>query len=449
MQSTAIVLAAGLGTRMKSSVPKTLHRLAGRTMLRHLLASCESVFDRIVVVLGPDMDAVRDEARPHTCVVQNDRLGTAHAALQAMEHFGDGQVAVLYADNPLIRPATLRRLLDTRAPAGMSLMTFRPADPAKYGRVIAGSDGLVVRIVEYADASPDERQVHLCNGGVLCAGAEQMKRWLLGVKNNNAAGEYYLTDLVALARADGREVRAVEAPADELGGVNSRNELARAEAVLQGWMREEAMAAGVTMIDPASVFLSYDTKLSNDVTIEPNVFFGPGVTVDSNVTIKAFCHIEGTHIGSGSVVGPFARFRPGTTLANDVHVGNFVEIKASHLAQGVKAGHLTYLGDASVGAATNIGAGTITCNYDGIGKHRTHIGANVFVGSDVALVAPVSVGDGAILGAGSVITQDVPADALALGRGHQVLKPGRAPHMRAAAQRLKDSKRTEAAKEAN
>ena len=449
MQSTAIVLAAGLGTRMKSSVPKPLHHLAGRSMLRHLLASCESVFDKIVVVLGSDMDAVRDEARPHTCVVQNDRLGTAHAALQAVEYFGDGQVAVLYADNPLIRPATLRRLLDTRVPTGLSLMAFRPADPANYGRVITGTDGFVVRIVEYADASPDERRVQLCNGGVLCAGAEQMKRWLRAVKNNNAAAEYYLTDLVTLARADGREVRAVEAPADELGGVNSRGELARAEAVLQGWMREEAMAAGVTMTDPASVFLSYDTRLSNDVTIEPNVFFGPGVTVDSNVTIKAFCHIEGTHIGSGSVVGPFARFRPGTTLASDVHVGNFVEVKASHLAQGVKAGHLTYLGDASVGAATNIGAGTITCNYDGINKHRTQIGANVFVGSDVALVAPVSVGDGAILGAGSVITQDVPADALALGRGRQVQKPGRAPQMRSAAQRLKDLKRTEAAKESN
>ncbi len=418
-------------------------------MLRHLLASCESVFDRIVVVLGPDMDDVRQEARPHICVVQNDRLGTAHAALQAADHFGDGQVAVLYADNPLIRPATLRRLLDTRGLTALSLMAFRPADPAKYGRVITGTDRLVVRIVEYADASPDERGVGLCNAGVLCAGAEQMKRWLRSVKNNNAAGEYYLTDLVALARADGCEVRAVEAPADELAGVNSRNELARAEAVLQGWMREEAMAAGVTMTDPASVFLSHDTKLGNDVTIEPNVFFGPGVTVESNVTIKAFCHIEGAHIGSGSVIGPFARFRPGTTLSNDVHVGNFVEIKASHLAQGVKAGHLTYLGDASVGAATNVGAGTITCNYDGINKHRTTIGANVFVGSDVALVAPVSVGDGAILGAGSVITEDVGADALALARGRQVQKPGRAPRMRAAAQRLKDLKRTEAAKDSN
>ncbi|HBK08675.1 MAG TPA: bifunctional UDP-N-acetylglucosamine diphosphorylase/glucosamine-1-phosphate N-acetyltransferase GlmU [Acetobacteraceae bacterium] len=449
MQSTAIILAAGMGTRMKSSLPKTLHRLAGRSMLRHLLASCESVFDRIVVVLGPGMDAVRKEAEPHICVVQNERLGTAHAALQAIEHFGDGQVAVLYADNPLIRAATLQRLLDTRKPMSLSLMAFRPADPARYGRVITGSDGLVVRIVEYADATPEERSLRLCNAGVLCGGADEMTRWLQAVRNNNAAGEYYLTDLVALARAEGREVRAVEAPADELAGVNSRNELSRAEAVLQGWMREEAMTAGVTMVDPASVFLSHDTKLANDVTIEPNVFFGPGVTVESNVTIKAFCHIEGAHIGTGGIVGPFARLRPGATLEKDVHIGNFVEIKASHLAEGVKASHLSYIGDTSVGAATNIGAGTITCNYDGINKHRTKIGANVFVGSDVALVAPVSVGDGAILAAGSVITEDVEADALALARGRQVQKPGRAPEMRSAAQRLKESAQAAAKKEVN
>lgn len=449
MQSTAIILAAGLGTRMKSSLPKTLHRLAGRSMLRHLLASCESVFDRIVVVLGPDMDAVRQEALPHTCVVQEERLGTAHAALQAAEHFGDGQVAVLYADNPLIRTQTLQRLLQTHKPLSLSLLAFRPDDPGRYGRVILGSDGLVVRIVEHADASPHERSVQLCNAGVLCGGADQMQRWLRAVKNDNAAGEYYLTDLVSLARAEGRDVRAIEAPADELAGVNARDELARAEAVLQGWMRADAMAAGVTMIDPSSVFLSYDTRLANDVTIEPNVFFGTGVTVEANVTIKAFCHIEGAHIGTGSIIGPFARLRPGATLENDVHIGNFVEIKASHLGRGVKASHLTYIGDASVGAATNIGAGTITCNYDGTNKHRTKIGSNVFVGSDVALVAPVSVGDGAILAAGSVITEDVEADALALARGRQVQKPGRAPGMRLEAQRVKASMRAVAKKETN
>jgi bifunctional UDP-N-acetylglucosamine pyrophosphorylase/glucosamine-1-phosphate N-acetyltransferase len=449
MQATAVILAAGLGTRMKSTLPKTLHRLAGRTMLKHLLASCETVFDRIVVVLGPDMDAVRTEAEPHACVIQSERLGTAHAALQAAEHFGSGQVAVLYADNPLIRTATLRRLLENHTPNGLSLLAFRPADPARYGRVITGPQGLVERIVEYADATPADRAVNLCNAGVLCGDATQMRAGLQAVRNDNAKGEYYLTDLVALARADGRPVQAVEAPADELGGINSRGELAQAEAVLQGWLRQQAMDAGVTMIDPASVFLSADTHLAADVTIEPNVFFGPGVTVASNVVIRAFCHIEGAYIGAGSIIGPFARLRPGATLDDDVHIGNFVEIKASHLYSGVKAGHLSYIGDASVGPGTNIGAGTITCNYDGTNKHRTTIGANVFVGSDVALVAPVTVGDGAILAAGSVITDDVEPDALAVARGRQVQKTGRAPAMRAAAQDQRDRMRAAAKKGTN
>ena len=433
MQATAIILAAGQGTRMKSSLPKTLHRLAGRSMLRHLLASCESVFDRIVVVLAPGMDAVRKEAEPHICVVQQDALGTAHAALQAAEHFGDGQVAVLYADNPLIRPATLQRLLQGQAPLRLSLLAFRTADPGGYGRVITGADGLVSRIVEAADASATERTVNLCNAGVLCGGAAEMLRWLRAVRNDNAKKEYYLTDVVALARGDGWSVSAVEAPAEELGGVNSRAELARAEAVMQGWLREAAMEAGVTMIDPSSVFLSADTRLSADVTIEPNVFFGPGVTVAENAMIRAFSHIEGADIGAGSIVGPFARLRPGARLDQNVHVGNFVEVKASHLASGVKANHLSYIGDATVGTGTNIGAGTITCNYDGFAKHRTSIGAGVFVGSDTAFVAPVSVGDGAVIAAGSVITRTWQPDALALARGRQVQKPGRAVAMRAAA----------------
>jgi bifunctional UDP-N-acetylglucosamine pyrophosphorylase / glucosamine-1-phosphate N-acetyltransferase len=438
MRSTAVILAAGLGTRMKSSLPKTLHRIAGRSMLRHLLASCETVFDRIVVVLGPDMDQVRAEAAPHLCVVQQERLGTAHAALQAVEHFGDGQVAVLYADNPLIRPATLRQLLDRRSAgdAGMALLAFRPGDPGRYGRVLAEGDA-VTRIVEWADASDQERTVGLCNAGVLCAGAADMARWLRAVRADNAKAEYYLTDTVALARAEGVRVAAVEAPADELAGVNSRAELAAAEAVLQGWMRTAAMDAGVTMIDPASVFLSYDTALGQDVTIEPNVFLGPGVTVADNVLIRANSHLEGCTVGPGCIVGPFARLRPGAELEADVHVGNFVEVKAATLARGVKANHLTYVGNATVGAGTNLGAGTITCNYDGYAKHRTTIGANVFVGSDVALVAPVTVGDGAILAAGSVITEDVEADALVLARGRQVAKTGRAADMRAAARKGK------------
>ena len=433
MQATAVILAAGLGTRMKSSLPKTLHRIAGRSMLRHLLASCETVFDRIVVVTGPDMEAVRREAEPHHSVVQAQQLGTAHAALQAAEHFGDGEVAVLYADNPLIRPETLRHLLDRRrnGHADLALLAFRPADPGQYGRVVT-QDGLVTRIVELADATDQERTIGLCNAGVLCAPADAMTRWLRGVRNRNGKGEYYLTDTVALARAEGARVAAVEAPAEELGGINSRAELAAAEAVVQSWLRDAAMQAGVTMVDPASVFLCADTRLSTDVTIEPNVVFGPGVTVASGVTIRAFSHIEGATIGSGSIIGPFARLRPGTVLDENVHVGNFVELKAAHMAAGVKANHLSYVGDASVGTATNIGAGTITCNYDGHTKHRTTIGAHAFIGSDVALVAPVSVGDGAVIAAGSVITEDVAPDALALARGRQVQKPGRAAVMRAA-----------------
>ena len=422
MQATAILLAAGLGTRMKSALPKTLHRIAGRSMLRHLIVSCEAVFDRIVVVLGPDMESVEMEAAPHTCVVQRQRLGTAHAALQAIGHFGTGQVAVLYADNPLIRPDTMRRLLE-RPDSGLGLLAFRPADPARYGRVIE-TGGSVERIVEWADATSSERAVGLCNAGVLCAAAPDMARWLRAVRNDNAKGEFYLTDVVAQARAESARVTAIEAPAEELGGVNSRAELAAAEAVVQRWLRTAAMDAGVTMIDPSSVFLRTDTMFEPDVTIEPNVVFGDGVTVARGAVIRAFSHLDGCIVGPDCIVGPFARLRPGAALERDVHVGNFVEVKASTLGAGVKANHLSYLGDASVGAGTNIGAGTITCNYDGYEKHRTTIGAGAFIGSNTALVAPVSVGDGATIGAGSTIVDDVAADALALGRGRQVDRPG-------------------------
>jgi bifunctional UDP-N-acetylglucosamine pyrophosphorylase/glucosamine-1-phosphate N-acetyltransferase len=432
MHATAIILAAGLGTRMKSAVPKTMHRIAGRTMLRHLVASCETTFDRIVVVLGPDMEAVQAEAAPHSCVIQTERLGTAHAALQAVDQFGDGEVAVLYADNPLIRPETFRNLLHRRqrGDVGMALLAFHAADPARYGRVITG-DGYVRRIVEWADADADERLVDLCNAGVLCAAADDMARWLRAVRADNAKHEYYLTDVVTMAHAEGVRVAAVEAPEGELAGINSRIELAAAEAVVQTRLRREAMEAGVTMIDPGSVFLCADTQFAPDVTIEPNVVFGPGVSVAAGVQIRAHSHLEGCRIGPGCIIGPFARLRPGTVLERDVHVGNFVELKAASLGIGVKANHLSYIGDATVGAATNIGAGTITCNYDGYAKHRTTIGAYAFIGSDVALVAPVSVGDGAVIGAGSVITEDVEADALALGRGRQVQKPGWAAELRA------------------
>ena len=430
--ATAVILAAGLGTRMKSALPKAAHPIAGRPMLAHLFASCQGVFDRIVVVIGPDMPVLEEIAAPHQVVVQTERLGTAHAALQAVPHFGAGDVAVLYADNPLVRPETLRALLARRraGDVGLALLAMRPADPGRYGRVIQAG-GYVEQIIEYADTTAEQRTIGLCNAGVLCADATDMAAWLRAVRNDNTRGEYYLTDLVTLANAAGKRVAAVEAPYDELRGINSRAELAEAEAVVQRGLREAAMDAGVTLIDPASVFLSADTVFAPDVIVDPNVIFGPGVRVATGARIRAFSHLEGCTVGQGAIVGPFARLRPGAVLGRDVHVGNFVEIKKATLGEGVKASHLSYLGDATIGARTNIGAGTITCNYDGYFKHRTEIGADAFIGSDTALVAPVKVGDGAIVGAGSVVTQDVPADALAVARGRQVNKPGRARELHA------------------
>ncbi len=429
MTSTAILLAAGLGTRMKSTLPKALHRIAGRPMLQHLIGSCAEVFDRIVVVVGPGMQIVADAAAPHAVVVQADRLGTAHAALQAEAHFGDGDVAVLYADNPLIPADTLRRLLAGRAEAGLALLAMRPADPGKYGRVIT-ADGAVQRIVEWADADAAERAVPLCNAGVLCAPAADFRRWLHAVQPS-PKGEYYLTDCVALAVAEGRRVVAVEAPEEQLRGVNSRAELSEAEATVQRWMRRAAMDGGATLTAPDTVFLSADTVLHPDVIVGPHVVFGPGVTVESGAEIKAFSHLEGAHVGPGALIGPYARLRPGTVVERDAHVGNFVELKATHLGAGAKANHLSYLGDSRIGAGTNIGAGTITCNYDGYAKHRTTIGAGVFVGTAAVLVAPVTLGDGAFVAAGSVVTRDVAPDAMTFGRAQQVDKPGRAAEYRA------------------
>ena len=423
---TAVLLAAGLGTRMRSTLPKALHPIAGKPMLRHLADSCMEAFGRVVVVIGPGMEALAAAAAPHPVVVQRERLGTAHAALQAAAHFGDGDVAVLYADNPLIRPDTLRRLAAARQDAGLALLAMRPADPAQYGRVIADGAG-VDRIVEWADATEAERAVGLCNAGVLCAGAGDFTRWLRAVQPSPAKGEYYLTDCVALARAEGARVAAVEAPEAELRGVNSRAELAEAEATVQGWLRRAAMDGGATLQAPHTVFLQADTRLAPDVVIGPHVVFGPGVSVGAAAEILPFCHLEGCEVAPGARVGPHARLRPGTVVGPGAHIGNFVELKAARLEAGVKVGHLTYLGDCSVGERTNVGAGTITCNYDGLNKHRTTIGADVFVGSNATLVAPLSLGDGAFVAAGSTITRDLGAGDLAFGRAQQVDKPGRAP----------------------
>ena len=432
MASTAIVLAAGLGTRMKSSLPKVLHPLGGRPMLLHLLENTAAVFDRIVVVTGPGMEQVARVAGPHETVVQHERRGTAHAALAAADKFGTGEVAILYGDNPLVTPATLRRLAALRheRAAAIALLAMRPREPTGYGRVIE-EDGLVRRIVEHAEASEAERAVGLCNAGAITGDAATVRRLLEAVGCDNAKAEYFLTDVIALANREGARVVALEAPEAELRGINSRAELAEAEALLQARWRRAAMEAGATLVAPETVFFSVDTVLGADVVVEPNVVFGPGVRVASGVRIRSFSHLEGVRIEAGAVIGPYARLRSGTVVEADAHVGNFVELKATTLGRGAKANHLAYIGDASVGAGSNIGAGTITCNYDGLSKHRTTIGAQVFVGSDSILVAPLAIGDGAVIAAGSVITEDVAPDALAFGRARQATKADGARGFRA------------------
>ncbi len=424
--SVAIILAAGHGTRMRSRLPKAAHPIAGQPMLRHLIAACEPVFSRIIVVIGPDMPSLVDIAAPHQVVVQTERLGTAHAALAAADHFGEDDVAILYADNPLIDTQTLGRLLAARGPAvDLAMLAMRPPDPGRYGRVLLTPVGTVARIVEYADATEAERAITLCNAGVFCAPAAAMRAWLTGVPRSRS-GEYYLTDIVTLAG----HVVAIEAPWRELRGINSRAELAAAEADVQAALREAAMARGVTLIGPETIFLATDTRFGTDVTIGPHVVIGPGVALADDVTIRPFSHLEGCDIGAGAVIGPFARIRPGTSLGAAAHVGNFVELKATRLGDGAKANHLTYLGDADIGAGANIGAGSITCNYDGVHKHRTVIGEGAFIGSNATLVAPVSIGRGAFVAAGSAITDDAPPDSLVFGRARQVIKPGFAVRLR-------------------
>lgn len=437
-QFLVIVLAAGEGTRMRSALPKVLHAVAGRPMVAHVLdAALAAGAARLAVVIGPDHDKVATEVRrvaPEAEIfVQTERRGTAHAALAARAALERGfdDVVVMYGDTPLVQPETLAAL---RAPlaqgAGVAVLGFRPADPTGYGRLVT-EGGELLAIREEKEASEAERAIRLCNAGLMALDGRAALGLLEQVDDANAKREFYLTDVVAIARAQGRSTAVCEVAAEEVAGVNSRAQLAEAEAILQKRLRARALEAGVTLVAPETVFLSADTRFGRDVIVEPNVFFGPGVRVEEGATIRAFSHVEGAHVGPGAVVGPFARLRPGAALGQGVHVGNFVEIKASDLAAGAKVNHLSYVGDSSVGANTNIGAGTITCNYDGFRKHRTTIGANAFVGTNSLLVAPVSVGDGAYIGTGSVITDDVPADALAIGRARQVNKPGLAARLRA------------------
>lgn len=430
MPVSLVILAAGLGSRMNSERPKVLHPLAGAPLLAHALRAGATLDpERVVVVTGFGAEAVAKAARaewPEVLIAhQAEQLGTGHAVLQARAALAgfEGDVVVLFGDTPFVTGETLEAMIDARARNAVVVLGFEAADPGRYGRLILDGDRLE-RIVEFKDATPEQRAVTLCNSGVICADALTLFQLLDGVTNDNAAGEYYLTDIVGIARQKGLGVGVVRCDESETLGINTRAELAAAESAFQARLRAEALENGVTLIAPDTIHFALDTVIGRDAVVGPNVVFGPGVTVESGAEIRAFCHLEGCHVSRGAIVGPFARLRPGAELGEEVHVGNFVEIKNAILDEGAKVNHLSYVGDADIGERTNIGAGTITCNYDGVFKHRTVIGKRAFIGSDTMLVAPVRVGDDAMTGSGSVITSDVPDGALALGRARQDTKPG-------------------------
>jgi bifunctional UDP-N-acetylglucosamine pyrophosphorylase/glucosamine-1-phosphate N-acetyltransferase len=445
----AIVLAAGEGTRMRSTLPKVLHTVAGRTLLGHVLTALANAGGtRSAVVVGPDREDVAAEARrvaPDVqTFVQKERRGTAHAVLAARDAIKQGadDILVIFGDTPLITSETLGRLRGALAAgAAVAVLGFRPADPKGYGRLVTqGAD--LLSIVEEADATDAQRAITLCNGGLMALAGQHALTILERIGNANRKGEFYLTDAVSVARGTALKAVALEVSEDEVSGINTKAQLAAAEAVTQQRLRAAAMDAGVTLVAPETVHFSADTKLGRDVTVEPFVVFGPDVTVEDGATIRSFSHLQGAHVGKGAIVGPYARLRPGAKLGEGVHIGNFVEVKEATIEDGAKANHLAYIGDARVGAAANIGAGTITCNYDGAAKHRTDIGAGAFIGSNSSLVAPVKIGDGAYTGSGSVITRDVPAGSLALGRAQQVVKEGWAERLRSLKSAIKKGGKT-------
>ncbi|HZN30193.1 MAG TPA: bifunctional UDP-N-acetylglucosamine diphosphorylase/glucosamine-1-phosphate N-acetyltransferase GlmU [Xanthobacteraceae bacterium] len=433
----AIVLAAGEGTRMRSAHPKVLHAVAGRSLLAHVLEAVRAAGGSMAaVVIAPGADAVGAEARrvlPDADIfVQAERRGTAHAALAAKSAMARGadDVLIIFGDTPMVRPQTLIRMREALgAGAAIVVLGFRPKDPTGYGRLVLQGDELVA-IREELEASAAERALDLCNGGLMAFAGPTALAILERIGNANRKGEYYLSDAIAIARAMGLKAVVLETEEDDVRGINTRAQLAETETALQQRLRKAAMDAGVTLVAPETVFLAADTKFGRDVVVEPFVVFGQGVTIEDNAVIRSFSHLDRTHVGKGARVGPYARLRPGTRLGEDVHVGNFVEVKEALIEAGAKANHLSYIGDATVGAGANVGAGTITCNYDGVAKHRTEIGKNAFIGSNSALVAPVKIGDGAYVGSGSVITHDVPADALAVARGRQTVKEGWAARLR-------------------
>lgn len=431
----AIVLAAGEGTRMRSQMPKVLHRIAGRSLLAHVLQTVERAGAIPAVVVSPARPAVADEARrvaPDARIfVQQAARGTGDAVLAAREAIGAfDDILVIFGDTPLVKAETLARFREALARGATIVASgFRPADPAGYGRLVT-ENGRLVAIREERDATPMERAIALCNGGLMALAGKHALPILHEIGNDNAKKEFYLTDAVAIAARKGLASEIIEIGEDETLGVDNRIKLARAEAMMQTRLREAAMANGATLVAPETVFLSDDTKIGRDVTIEPYVVFGPGVVVGDGAVIHSFSHLAGVTVGEGASVGPFARLRPGTVLGRNTRIGNFVETKAATIEAGAKVNHLSYVGDARVGEDANVGAGTITCNYDGEKKHHTDIGKGAFIGSNSALVAPVKIGDGAYVGSGSVITEDVPAGSLALGRGRQVIKEGWASTLR-------------------
>lgn len=431
-----IVLAAGKGTRMKSALPKPLHPVAGLPMVNHVINAAEALNpEKIVVVIGPDMPEMAEAVKPHTTAIQEVPNGTGGAALAARAHLKgfDGDILIVFGDMPLMTTETIRRVADIRAQFPAVGLTFAGVvnhEHNTYGRMVLDDDGSLKKIVEYKDASEEERKITLCNAGIVCADGAKLFDWLSQIGNDNVQKEYYLTDLPQIARKDNRLSHVVEVPLSDMEGANTRVELSKLEGLMQKRLREKHMLGGATLLSPSTVFFNYDTVVGQDVTIEPNVFFGPGVTVANNVTIHANSHIAGADIAEGAHIGPFARLRPGSKIGREAKVGNFVETKNTTLGAGAKANHLTYLGDAEVGEKANIGAGTITCNYDGFLKYKTKIGKEAFVGSNSALVAPVTIGNGAFVAAGSTVSEDVPDNALGITRAPQLNKEGWATEFR-------------------
>lgn len=430
MSTALVILAAGKGTRMKSDLPKVLHPIAQAPMLAHAMRAGDALDpERTIIVAGHGSELVAKAAQEFDetaeIVLQEDQNGTAHAVDQAREALSDfeGDVVVLYGDTPFLQPETLEQMLAARANYDLVILGFEAVDPARYGRLVV-QDGSLEKIVEYKDATDAERELTLCNSGLIACDAKLLFELIAQVSDDNASGEYYLTDIVELARAAGHSATAVTCDESETLGVNSRADLATADAVFQSRARAELLDNGVTLMAPDTVYLAFDTYIGRDTLIEPNVVFGPEVTVESGATIRAFSHLEGCHVSRGAIVGPYARLRPGTELSEDVRIGNFVEIKNAEIAEGAKVNHLSYVGDATIGAKSNIGAGTITCNYDGVMKHQTTIGQGVFVGSNTMLVAPVTLGDESMTASGSVITKNVEDGALGISRAPMEIKPG-------------------------